>query len=146
MSEFIVVLDVALRNPIIVSISDFRGESRLDVRHHYEGDDGELHPTKKGINMPALYVPALLIALEAAHPPKGDGPARVQVKVDVREPIFVSVDLYRKELRLDVRHFYDDHGDLRPGFKGMNMPWAEREKLLEALRTAIIAQEPEEIV
>ena len=34
-----------------VSIAEFDGRKRIDVRFYYRGDDGEFHPTQKGITL-----------------------------------------------------------------------------------------------
>jgi len=36
---------------IRVALREFRGRRFLDVRIHYRGDDGEWHPTKKGVTV-----------------------------------------------------------------------------------------------
>jgi hypothetical protein len=44
--------DLDTHNPVLISVSDFRGKPRLDIRHYYESESGEMAPTKKGINFP----------------------------------------------------------------------------------------------
>lgn len=133
MSDLKVQVQCALRNPIVVSVNEYRGQKRLDVRHHYTGDDGELHPTKKGISVPLDAAMELVIALEGVAPPPDNTKTLVQVAIDVREPVHISVAPYKNVMRLDVRHYYEEGGEMLPGAKGINLPWAERQALLNAL-------------
>lgn len=48
-------------NPIFVKVSEYKGKTRLDVRHYYE-KDGEWCPTKKGVNLPLVNASALVAA------------------------------------------------------------------------------------
>jgi hypothetical protein len=134
MSELKVQVDSDLRNPILVSISEYRGVERLDIRHHYVDGSGEYRPTQKGISIPVSYAESLMIVLETAVPNSDNTPLLVQVDCDVRDPLHVSLAPYRNEMRLDVRHYYDDYGALKPGRKGVNLLWTDREQLLHALR------------
>lgn len=134
MSELKIQVDSDLRNPILVSISEYRGVERLDIRHHYEDSNGEYQPTQRGISMPVSYAESLMIVVETAVPNSDNTPLLVQVDCDVRDPLHVSVAPYRNEMRLDVRHYYDDDGVLKPGRKGVNLPWADRDCLLQSLR------------
>ena len=59
-------VDLDLREPLVVSASDFKGTPRFDVRHYYE-TDGALRPSKKGINLPLDLVPRLIDALLMAY-------------------------------------------------------------------------------
>jgi hypothetical protein len=40
------------RNPIWVKASEWQGKPRLDIRHHYTDDAGEIKPTRKGVSLP----------------------------------------------------------------------------------------------
>ena len=137
MSELCVRVASDVRNPIVVSVSQYRGLTRLDIRHNFTDEGGELRPTKKGISVPIADVQALVTALETAVAPADNTKTIAEVDVDVREPLFVSVEPYKGKLRLDVRHYYDDRGELRPGKKGINMPWQDRDALLAAVREVI---------
>lgn len=132
MTELRVQVDSDVRNPILVSISEYRREKRLDIRHHYEAD-GELRPTKKGINLPLDSAMALVVALEEIQEPPLGSKSLVQPRVLTREPIFISVAAYKKEMRLDLRHYFNDGTGLQPGFKGASLPWGDRDALLAAL-------------
>jgi hypothetical protein len=53
------------KNPteeVRVSLSSYKGKQYLDLRIYYLGDDGEFHPSKKGITI----APELLDELEEA--------------------------------------------------------------------------------
>ena len=132
MSEKEVRVDCVVRQPIVAGISEFKGVLRLDVRHHYE-QDGDLRPTKRGVNVPLDDAMELVVAIEQLEQPVENTAVCKHVDVDVREPLHVSVSVFKNEWRLDVRHYYNDHGQWKPGQKGVNLPWVERDKLLAAL-------------
>ena len=46
---------------IVVRLATFKGNTRLDIREHYQGDNGEWAPTKSGITLPADERVGLLI-------------------------------------------------------------------------------------
>lgn len=48
-------------NPIFVKVSEFKGKTRLDIRHYYQ-KDGEWLPTRKGVNLPLVNGSALITA------------------------------------------------------------------------------------
>ena len=49
MSEPIIIGDEG--PPIVITVSEFKGKLRLDIRKHYTDAAGELKPTRKGINL-----------------------------------------------------------------------------------------------
>lgn len=59
--------DLDVREPLVVSISLFNEQPRLDVRHYYENAEGELGPTKKGINVPLDNILPLIDAILVAY-------------------------------------------------------------------------------
>jgi hypothetical protein len=65
--ELTMEAELDIREPLVVSISDFRGTARFDVRHYFVNDAGEMAPSKKGINIPLELVPRLLDALVTAY-------------------------------------------------------------------------------
>lgn len=65
MTEHRKELAITHRNPIVVSVSLYRGEPRVDIRHHYH-KDGAVLPTKKGINLPLHEIDMLIEALQEA--------------------------------------------------------------------------------
>mgnify|MGYP003964485663 FL=1 len=44
------------KEKIIVSVNEFKGHRYVDLRIHFEGDDGEYVPTKKGIAISSKIV------------------------------------------------------------------------------------------
>ena len=55
------------KNPleeIRVSISVYRGKQYIDLRIYYKGDDGEFHPSKKGLTLSPDLLPDLVEAVE----------------------------------------------------------------------------------
>jgi hypothetical protein len=59
--------DLDVREPLVVSISLFNDQPRLDVRHYYENAEGELGPTRKGINVPLDNILPLIDAMLVAY-------------------------------------------------------------------------------
>lgn len=49
---------------IRVSLSVFRGKEYIDIRIYYKGDDGEYHPSKKGITLSPELFPDLKEAMK----------------------------------------------------------------------------------
>lgn len=49
---------------IRVSINIFRGKEYIDIRTYYKGDDGEFHPSKKGVTMSPELLPDLVEAVQ----------------------------------------------------------------------------------
>ena len=137
MSDLRVRVASDVRNPIVVSASQYRGLTRLDIRHNFTDEGGELRPTKKGVSIPIADAQALVMALETAVAPADNTKTVAEVDADVREPLFVSVEPYKGKMRLDVRHYFGDRGELRPGIKGVNVPWQDRDALLAAVREVI---------
>lgn len=50
----------------LFQLTEFKGKKYIDIRTFYTDDNGDLQPTKKGINIPAGVFPAFLAALERA--------------------------------------------------------------------------------
>jgi hypothetical protein len=44
---------------IRVSLSRYKGKQYIDIRVYYKGDDGDFHPSKKGITLPPDLFPDL---------------------------------------------------------------------------------------
>lgn len=44
------------KEKIIVSVNEFKGHRYVDLRIHFEGDNGEYVPTKKGISISSKIV------------------------------------------------------------------------------------------
>jgi hypothetical protein len=57
------------KNPleeIRVSLTEFKKKPYIDFRVYYKGDDGEYHPSKKGLTLSLDLFPDLLEAVEKA--------------------------------------------------------------------------------
>ncbi len=55
------------KNPleeVRVSLSVYRGKQYIDLRIYYKGDDGEFHPSKKGLTVSPDLLPDLVEAVE----------------------------------------------------------------------------------
>jgi len=58
------------KNPleeIRVSLTEFKKKQYIDLRVYYKGDDGEYHPSKKGITVSLDLFPDLVEAIEKAR-------------------------------------------------------------------------------
>ena len=51
MSEVVAEMEKSVTEKIFFSLSEFKGKSYADVRVHYEDDEGEWKPTKKGVTV-----------------------------------------------------------------------------------------------
>ena len=51
MSTIVAEMEKSWNEKILFSFSEFKGKSYANIRVHYEDDDGELKPTKKGITI-----------------------------------------------------------------------------------------------
>ena len=59
--------DLDVREPLVISIGLFNERPRLDVRHYYENAEGEMAPTKKGINVPLEDILPLIDSILLAY-------------------------------------------------------------------------------
>ena len=51
MSTIVAEMEKSWNEKILFSFSEFKVKSYANIRVHYEDDDGELQPTKKGITI-----------------------------------------------------------------------------------------------
>ncbi len=51
---------------IIVQVKEFKGKTYVDVRTHFENDQGEMVPTKKGISLTPENLDELIDFLQEA--------------------------------------------------------------------------------
>ena len=51
MSEVVAEMEKSANEKIFFSLSEFKGKSYADIRVHYEDDEGEWKPTKKGVTV-----------------------------------------------------------------------------------------------
>lgn len=51
---------------IIVSLASFKGSEYLDIRTHFEDDNGTMRPTKKGVTVPLWALEGMRDAIDAA--------------------------------------------------------------------------------
>ncbi len=42
---------------LVVTLGAYRGQLRLDARQHWRDGDGEWHPTRRGVAIPAAILP-----------------------------------------------------------------------------------------
>lgn len=51
---------------ILVTVKEFKGKTYIDVRTHFENDEGEMIPTKKGVSLTPENVDELINLLTEA--------------------------------------------------------------------------------
>jgi hypothetical protein len=123
-----------VRNPIRVSLSNYKGVDRLDVRHHYYTDNEELRPTKKGVSVKMADAEALVTAITQAL----ETSSEVEASIQHYNPIKVKLSVFKGKERLDVRHYYTDKtGQLAFTQKGVNLPVENAQAFVTALREVI---------
>ena len=54
-----------------VSLTTYKGREYLDIRAYYHGEDGQKHPTRKGITLSLDLPPELEAALKKLRKGKG---------------------------------------------------------------------------
>jgi hypothetical protein len=57
-------LDITDNKRLVLSISEFRGEERIDLRENYLNKEGAYNPTKKGINFNAEWLDKFVTMVE----------------------------------------------------------------------------------
>jgi hypothetical protein len=75
MAENAQLIHAIPKNPleeIRVSLTVFRKKQYLDLRVYYKGDDGEYHPSKKGLTLSLDLIPDLLEAVQKAQEVVGE--------------------------------------------------------------------------
>ena len=50
-----------------VSLTTYKGKEYIDLRVFFRGDDGEMHPGKKGLTLSVALLPELEIAVKKLH-------------------------------------------------------------------------------
>jgi hypothetical protein len=117
-----VVVNPESSNPVVVARSVYRGVERLDVRLHFYGRDGELRPTKKGVNLtiPDGRAAEALAAAQAALAAEEE--FYQELEGDGAYPLVVRRTVYRGRSRVDLRRYYLDQGALSPSQKGVSLP------------------------
>jgi len=57
-------LDITDNKRLVLSISEFRGEERIDLRENYLNKEGAYSPIKKGINFNAEWLDKFVTMVE----------------------------------------------------------------------------------
>ena len=57
----------AKSTPIVVSINEYKGTLRLDIREYYVDAAGDMKPSQKGVNIPLELVEDLLGSIAEAQ-------------------------------------------------------------------------------
>ncbi|KAL6758134.1 transcriptional Coactivator p15-domain-containing protein, partial [Haematococcus lacustris] len=126
---------IDLGNNKRVTLSNFRGESQVDLREWYL-KDAELKPGKKGISLKASEwqaVVAGLRAVEAAVAAKD-----TNFSLPITDKRRVQLSLFKGKLYVSIREFYEQDGVWKPGSKGCSMS-VEQWQLLVAGAPAVTA-------
>ncbi|MBN2003933.1 MAG: transcriptional coactivator p15/PC4 family protein [Anaerolineae bacterium] len=107
------------KTALVVALTEYRGEQRLDIRYHYYAADGALLPTPRGISLPV----ASGFAAEVVQAARDFDGKPVEFEMDSNEPLLIQYSIYREELRLDVRrHWWGGAHQLLPGKRGVSLP------------------------
>ncbi len=69
----VIAIQKSKKSEIRVSLGEFRGQERVDVRTFYRNDDGEFTPSRQGISLPVERVGELIDALIGLDTPSGGG-------------------------------------------------------------------------
>jgi hypothetical protein len=56
--------DITDNKRLVLSISEFRGEERIDLRENYLNKEGTFNPIKKGINFNAEWLDKFVTVVE----------------------------------------------------------------------------------
>ncbi len=126
-------------NEIWVTLSEFKGEERIDIREYYRPDDGpDYHPTKKGVSIPKSCVYELLKLIESIEYEDATGTIRtfeisdsVQIRASNRE----YFNRKYKEIRIYI--FSNKNGQWIPTRKGITFNFELAQKLHETIKEAI---------
>ncbi len=69
--EFHRALNAESSYPLVIRRTVYRGQNRVDLRRHYVDEAGELHPTQKGVSLPAgldaEVIAAMMTVLEGGE-------------------------------------------------------------------------------
>lgn len=52
------------KNALLVRINPFRGQTYVDIRSFYAGNDGKFYPTRKGISINSKHLSQIITILE----------------------------------------------------------------------------------
>jgi len=115
------------RMPIRVSGHTYKGERKIDIRHHFE-KDGKLLPTQKGIQLPIAALPTLKDAIGKVM--NGN---RLEKVENGAFPVFVDENEFNGKKLFHVRHYYVDNGEWKPTSKGVCLSATNAKALIMAL-------------
>jgi len=111
-------------NEIWVVLSDFTGETKLNIREYFlAGDDKGFLPTKKGISFPLDEVGAVRDAVEALANATEEGTACILLKMD-RSEVRAAIRKYEGHTYAELRTFIpgkDASDEWRPTQKGFTI-------------------------
>jgi hypothetical protein len=125
-------------DPVIVSLSEFKGKERFDMRHFYTNKANELAPTTKGVNVVIEDAPTVISAIFEVI----SGATKAEPRTSGYMPIIVRRNEYKGHTMIDVRHFWLPKGKskLVPSDKGVSIPVEQVEmfiSVLQEVRTTI---------
>lgn len=123
------------REPIIITVSEFHGKNRLDIRHYFIMNDGP-HPTKHGINILLSEAEAIFSAVQTLI----NDPSIKKIVPPLGNAMVVcTVGEYRETMRLDIRHYWTPEGKTEaiPTRKGVNIPVDRASQFLSEFRNVL---------
>ncbi|MEK7764129.1 MAG: transcriptional coactivator p15/PC4 family protein [Nitrospirota bacterium] len=124
---------------IWVSLTEWSGSKRIDIRIYFRGENGP-QPTQKGISLPlSSYEPlweSIVAVEEGIDEEEPFTPLRIPK--NKTEEVRISLDEFKGHRFINMRVFYSDkEGEMHPTRKGITFPpslLSEFKKALDAIR------------
>jgi hypothetical protein len=123
---------------IWVSLVEWMGKKRIDLRIHFRGENGP-QPTQKGVSLSLDSYEALREAIDTLEGfvDESEPLEPLRISKNRREEVRISIDEYKGRKFVSIRVFYSDKdGEFRPTRKGITFPpshLAEMQKAINAI-------------
>ncbi|KAA6421203.1 MAG: transcriptional coactivator p15 [Trebouxia sp. A1-2] len=108
-------------------VSPFKGILYVSIREYYE-KDGQQMPGKKGINLPADQFQKLLEAQASVTAALEAQDASFDIALSGKRKASISV--FKGKPMVNIREFYEQDGEQKPGSKGISLPPEQWHKLV----------------
>jgi len=113
------------------SLSDFRGNTYVNIREYYTDSEGQEKPGRKGIALNSKQFTSLTENIDQLSEALE---SEDELKVCLGAKKFAYVKMYSGRAFIDLREFYGDE-ELKPGKKGILLPKDQWEKLKSAIKS-----------
>jgi hypothetical protein len=129
----------SVQEEIWVSLVDWKGTKRIDIRIYFRGENGP-QPTQKGISLPLSSYEPLWESLMAVEEGLDEAEPFLPLRISKNktEEVRISLDEFKGHRFLNMRIFYlDKEGEMHPTRKGITFPpslLTELKKALDAIR------------